>query len=90
MRYMIVLLAIVASCPGWAQMTGPGVAAAQLQEAQRRAEIRRVLQERQFARPGQPADAAPVTRRLTQQERAELREALRNQRPAPGESRGKP
>ncbi|MES2972444.1 MAG: hypothetical protein V4757_02505 [Pseudomonadota bacterium] len=88
MRWMFVLLALAGSVPASAQMTGPGVASAQLQEAQRRAEIRRVLQERQFARPGEAVPSG--ARRLTLQERAELREALRNQRPAPGESRAKP
>jgi len=85
---MIFLLATGALSSAIAQASGPDEAAAQLQEAQRRAEIRRVLQERQSPLAGQ---AVPVmTRRLSQQERAELREALRNQQPASGEPKGKP
>ena len=88
MKCMIFLLAATVLSPVMAQTGAPDEAAAQLQEAQRRAEIRRVLQERQSPLAGQ---AVPVaTRRLSQQERAELREALRNQRPVSGESKNSP
>lgn len=72
MKLMIVFLLIAATAPAWAQVPGPGQAPAQVQDAQRRAELRKVLQQGQTAAPGH--------RQLNAQERADLREALRRQR----------
>jgi hypothetical protein len=72
MVFLLVAAAGCASASVWAQVTGPGQPPGQLRDAQRRAELRRVLQQKQTTEITQ--------RQLNVQQRAELREALRQQR----------
>jgi len=76
MKQLVVFLLMAsagsASAPLWAQVQVAGQPPSQAHDAQRRAELRRVLQQKQTAQATQ--------RQLSAQERAELREALRQQR----------
>lgn len=74
-KLVVFLLTAAAACASaalWAQVTGPGQSSAQVADVQRRAELRRILHQKQSAETAQ--------RQLNAQERAELRNALRQQR----------
>ena len=73
MRQFLLLLTVTAFVPAWAQPAPVMQPALQpADSAQRRADLRHMLQQRQ--------DAKAVQRQLNAQERADLREALRQQR----------
>ena len=83
-RFQLFLLLSLTTLGAWAQPApGRDAVAAQIAPEQRRAELRSALKARrssQAAGKQRAAENAPASRHLSQQERADLRQQLRQQR----------